>query len=104
MEQPITIQSGMIYADDNTAGWNLNRGRGKREFREFVEFVQPFKVIPQVIISFEEEEMKIFEIPAHCDVEKISSEGFQYVISTWGNNKIHSIVARWVAMAQNKNN
>lgn len=117
--EPISIQSDIIYVNENTPQWTLHQGKGERSYKGIVQFAAPFEIVPHVIISlaeeeeevdedydeyadYEEEPKKTPEIPVLCSVEEVSPIGFKYKISTWGNNKVREVAARWIAMAQYK--
>lgn len=99
--KPISIQSGMIYADESIQGWRLSRGTGNRSFKGFVKFNKPFEVIPHVIIDVaEDEDGEPLDLPIKCTVGRVTKEKFEFVLSTWGDHRVDSVIARWVAMAQ----
>lgn len=92
------VQSGMYSINYETPGYTLDKNEGTRSFSLEVNFLNPFDVKPDVVLSV-----------THMDVDQetalrykvetsgISRDGFTLKVTTWGNCRIFGISGNWMA-------
>jgi len=97
--QPFVQVGGNIYTGENCA---LNTGSGKREVTVPVKFDQEFTKVPKIALTFD-------QIDAHdasggqtrvgVEAKNITTKGFDAVFFTWNDNKVYSLRADYIAVA-----
>lgn len=94
-------------------GWTLNEGEGPREAIEHVRFDPPFPVVPTVhafLVSFDLPPSYVGGDPGApqdhdrvsvwADPAKVTREGFEVRVRTWGWGRADAVGVGWLAIAQ----
>jgi hypothetical protein len=90
------IDSGSVYGDLTTPGWNLRYGVGERRFTMDITFAKPFKSAPVVRAT-----LMGFDIVGGSRLmvseKNITPTGFQIEFGTWSDTSIYGLKANWIA-------
>ncbi len=102
------IESGIISGSKKQREWilhtssifglnpfNINEGR---TYKEHVNFTQPFKSTPNIVTSITQIEITN-ETFTRIKVshELADKNGFDIVITTWGDTRVYSASVSWIA-------
>lgn len=88
----------LLFSDFENGGvmWS---GEGNRERKVAVSFTEPFKDIPNVLITLEMfDGHSITNQRYHISAANITPDGFDIVFRTWGDTKIARVRASWIAI------
>jgi len=90
--------SELLFSDFDTDG-EMWAGKDARERRVPVVFSEPFKNIPNVLVTLEMFDMdQRTNQRAETVVENIRENGFDIVFRTWGDTKVARARASWMAI------
>jgi hypothetical protein len=90
--------SELLFSDFDTDG-EMWAGKGARERRVPVVFSEPFKSIPNVMVTLEMFDMdQRTNQRAETVVENVTEIGFDIVFRTWGDTKVARARASWMAI------
>jgi len=102
--EPFSLLSGIEKLGSTREGWTLDQTQGitaDRHFRTKVKFDRPFRVPPVVhigIVGFDISEQDAARLEA--SVEKITTGGFELVLSTWLNTQLWRVNVSWLAIGR----
>jgi hypothetical protein len=93
------IESGSFYVDvGNPAFVPFRDGTGQRQFRQFIQFPRAFNQAPTVITAFRHlDTYKDANTRLWVDAHNVRTNGFDLVITTWGDSKAWGVGAVWIA-------
>eukprot|EP01132_Coremiostelium_polycephalum_P011543 gene11543-14138_t len=92
-------QNGITGQPANDPNNPLATGTGPRVSYKTVTFPVPFKTVPKVSIALSQvEAYDISEIESYSvEAINVSTTGFVAAFRTWGNTKVYSVYANWLA-------
>ncbi len=92
-------QGSLVLFSDFQDGGAMWTGEGPRELRKLVEFREPFRAAPAVMVS-----LSMWDIDqkhnGRMDIssDMVTPEGFAIVFRTWGDTRVARVRADWMAI------
>lgn len=92
-------QGSLVLFSDYQDGGLMWTGEGPRELRRVVEFDEPYRETPAVMVS-----LSMWDIDqkhnGRMDIsaDMVTPEGFVIVFRTWGDTRVARVRADWMAI------
>jgi hypothetical protein len=98
------VQTGDTSLPRESAGqfWNKDLNGGWRKIAVQVNFDEPFKTRPIVMVALKRFDLGDFSSNIHrigVGVENVSTKGFQLYFETWHQSLIYEAVVAWIAVS-----
>ncbi|HBE16224.1 MAG TPA: hypothetical protein DEG17_16560 [Cyanobacteria bacterium UBA11149] len=95
------VQGGEITSTSNSVipnQWTLLSGTGERKFTTHVDFKEPYKQPPVVVVSISGMDVRTSANNRLVVTSKnVTASGFDVECKTWGDSQIWSVFLNWTA-------